>query len=302
MITRNGQTVTDEWVVPLNPMLLEMFDCHVNVEICAHKRCFKYVYKYCFKSPDHATVQIDEIDAYLSGRFLSAGEAVWRFLALKLHNEHPSVIRLDIHLPDHQQVIFDPTADAEDIYEAATASSSTLLEWFELNKRDHFARSLLYKDIPEFYIWKNGIWIRRTYESAMAVGRVYGVSMYNYELFALRSLLHCVRGCTSFIDLLTVDGFIHPTFREACAAFGFVHDDTEFIACFQEFLDTRIASLSEMRFQFAFMLMNIKTLNAVALFEHFADDLCDGDNSLGARSAAPVSYTHLTLPPTKRIV
>lgn len=282
VITRNGQTVTDEWVVPFNPMLLEMFDCHVNIEICAHKRCFKYVYKYCFKSPDHATVQIDEIDAYLSGRFLSAGEAVWRFLALRLHNEHPSVIRLDVHLPNHQQVIFDPTADPEDILEAATAASSTLLEWFELNKRDQFARSLLYKDIPEFYIWKNGIWIRRTYESSMAVGRVYGVSMYNYELFALRSLLHCVRGCTSFVDLLTVDGFIHPTFRAACEAFGFIHDDTEFIACFQEFLDTRIASLMETRFQFAFMLMNIKTLNALALFEHFADDLCDGES----RSAA----------------
>jgi hypothetical protein len=285
-IHHDGKIITDEWVVPYNPMLLEMFDCHINVEICAHKRCFKYVYKYCFKSPDHATVEIDEISAYLSGRLLSANEAVWRFLGLRLHNEHPAVMRLDVHLPGHQQVIFNPTDDVDDIIDSASSASSTLLEWFELNKRDTFANTLLYVQIPEFYIWKNGVWLRRTYSAAIAVGRVYGVSIHNYELFALRSLLHCVRGCTSFTDILMVDGFIHTTFREACAAYGFVHDDSEFIACFQEFLDTRISSIQETRFQFAFMLLNIKTLNAVALFDHFVDDLCDGNSSQQARHEA----------------
>ncbi len=286
VIHRNGKVITDEWVVPYNPMLLEMFNCHINVEISAHKRCFKYIYKYCFKSPDHATVAVDEISAYLSGRLLSASEAVWRLLGLRLHNEHPAVMRLDIHLPEHQQVIFDPTDDVDNIIDSASSASSTLLEWFELNKRDTFANSLLYVQIPEFYVWKNGVWLRRTYQSAMAVGRIYGVSIHNYELFAMRTLLQCVRGCTCFTDLLMVDGFIHPTFREACAAFGFVHDDSEFIACFQEFLDTRIASIQGIRFQFAFMLLNIKTMNAVALYDHFVDDLCDGDCTQQARSAA----------------
>jgi hypothetical protein len=78
-----------------------MFDCHINTEISAHKRCFKYIYKYCFKSPDKTTVHVDEIDAYLSGRFLTAGEAVWRILGLRLHNECPAVKRLDVHLPNH---------------------------------------------------------------------------------------------------------------------------------------------------------------------------------------------------------
>jgi hypothetical protein len=292
-ILRDNKIITDEWVVPYNPMLLEMFNCHINVEIAAHKRCFKYVYKYCFKSPDHATVQVDEISAYITGRLLSANEAVWRFLGLRLHNEHPAVMRLDIHLPGHQQVIFDPTDDVDHIIDEASSATSTLLEWFELNKRDVFARSLLYVQIPEYYIWKNGIWIRRTYTAAIAVGRVYGVSIHNYELFALRTLLHSVRGCTSFTDVLMVDGYIHSTFREACAASGFVHNDSEFIACFQEFLDTRIASLQAIRFQFAFMLMNIKTLNAVALFDHFSDDLCDGDQTQRSRRAALMDIEHV---------
>jgi hypothetical protein len=277
VIYRHDKVITDEWVVPYNPMLLEMFNCHVNVEIAAHKRCFKYIYKYCFKSPDHATVAIDEIDAYLSGRLLSANEALWRLLGLRLHNEHPAVERLDVHLPDHQQVVFNPSDDVDDIIDAAACSTSKLLEWFELNKRDAFAKTLKYEQIPEFYIWKNGIWVRRTYAAAIAVGRIYGVSIHNCELFALRTLLQCVRGCTSFTDILMVDGYIHSTFREACEAYGFVHDDSEFIACFQEFLDTRISSIHEVRFQFAFMLLNIKTMNAVALFDHFCEDMCDGD-------------------------
>jgi hypothetical protein len=285
-INRNGEAISDQWVVPYNPMLLEMFNCHVNCEIAANKRCFKYVYKYCFKSPDHATVSIDEIDAYLSGRLLTASEAVWRLLGLKLHKEYPAVMRLDVHLPECQQVLFDPTSDVRDIFDAAENSTSTLLEWFELNKRDATARQYLYKDIPEYYVWKNGAWVRRSRAANLAVGRVFGVSIHNFELFALRTLLHCVRGCTSFTDLLTVDGFIYPTFRAACAAFGHVNDDSEFIASFQEFVDTVVVNSHGLRFQFAFMLLNIKTINANLLFEHFAVDLCDGEVTDRSRAEA----------------
>lgn len=43
-IVRNGETIDDRWVVPYNPYLLETFDCHINVEVCASRKCFKYVY------------------------------------------------------------------------------------------------------------------------------------------------------------------------------------------------------------------------------------------------------------------
>jgi hypothetical protein len=51
---RNGIQIDDRWVVPYNPHLLQLFDCHINVEVAAHKRCFKYVYKYCFKAPGNS--------------------------------------------------------------------------------------------------------------------------------------------------------------------------------------------------------------------------------------------------------
>lgn len=234
-------------------------------------------YKYCFKKPDAATVEIDEIEAYISGRLLTASEAVWRLLGLKLHKEYPSVERLDVHLPDQQQVVYDPTSDPRDIFDAAERSSSTLLEWFALNGRDVSARQYLYSEIPEHYVWHHGTWMPRSRSSCIAIGRMYNVSIYNYELFALRTLLSCQRGCRSFSDLLMVDGFIHNTFRDACSALGFICDDSEFIASFSEYLETTIASQTSVRQQFALMLCAIKTLNAKMLFAHFEVDLCGNE-------------------------
>jgi ATP-dependent DNA helicase PIF1 len=37
-----------EWVVPYNPYLLQCFNTHINVEICANIQVIKYVYKYFF--------------------------------------------------------------------------------------------------------------------------------------------------------------------------------------------------------------------------------------------------------------
>lgn len=39
------KVITDEWVVPHNPYLLERYRCHINVEVAGHIRCCKYVYK-----------------------------------------------------------------------------------------------------------------------------------------------------------------------------------------------------------------------------------------------------------------
>jgi hypothetical protein len=246
-----------------------------------HAQCFFYVflnihrYKYCFKAPDYCSIAVDEIDAYLSGRLLSASEATWRLLGQKLHKEYPSVVRLDVHLPEHQAVVFDPTQDVRDIFEAAERSSSTLLEWFALNKRDPSARRHLYTDIPEFYVWSQNTWMPRSTskKNCISVGRMYTVSVHNVELFSLRTLLKCQRGCLHFSDILSVDGEIYSTFRDACAALGLVENDCEFIAAFSEYLETTVASISSIRNQFALMLCAINAINAQSLFEHFSIDL-----------------------------
>ena len=237
-------------------------------------------YKYCFKAPDYCSIVVDEIDAYLSGRLLTASEATWRFLGLKLHKEYPSVVRLDVHLPQYQNVVFDPTLDVRDIFEAAERSSSSLLEWFALNIRDPSARQHLYCDIPAHYVWLQNTWMPRSSsrKNSTSVGRMYAVSIRNHELFSLRTLLKFQRGCTSYTDILCVDGVIYSTFREACSAFGLVENDTEFIAAFSEYLETSVASIKSIRSQFVLMLCAINTINAQSLFEHFAADLIGTDS------------------------
>jgi len=121
------------------------------------------VYKYTFKAPDSTMVAVNEIDAHLAGRLLSVSEAVHRLLALSLHKEWPPVTRLDIHLPKHHNMVFDPTADDDELYLQSQLATSTLLAFFQLNQRDPRAQSLLYHEVPEQYVWTEAQWRRRVY-------------------------------------------------------------------------------------------------------------------------------------------
>lgn len=239
------------------------------------------------KSPDTAAIRINEIEAHLSGRLLSCSEAVWRFLGLPLHKEWPPVMRLHIHLPNEQCVVFDPTADSEDIHHACESSTSTLLQWFELNKQDPAARSLLYTRVPEHYTWSqsNRQWSKRR-TKAVQIGRTFSVSHRNTELFSLRRLLDVVAGATRWEDLLAVDGVIYSTFLEACKARGMSRDgDADVVAAFQHVSATN-CSLVGMRREFALLLLHSSCQNPVALFEMFAADLCEHGNVTAATCAA----------------
>jgi hypothetical protein len=104
----------------------------------------KYCFKYVFKRPDEATIAIDEIDHYLTSRVLSAGEAAWRILGLRLHQEYPPVFRLDLHMPCQHRVTYD-AQDSENAMEAVAAQTSTLIQWFRLNQREACARQFRFQ-------------------------------------------------------------------------------------------------------------------------------------------------------------
>ena len=322
----DGRIITDNWVVPHNPYLLKRYRAHCNVEVitrhtspclhiarrtsyvtrrtshttnhtshvtqvCAHFRCFKYVYKYTFKPPDHTAVCIDEINAHLSGRLLTVSEAVHRLLSLKLHDEWPSVVRLDIHLPHQQRMVFDPTADEAALLEQLTTTTSTLMGWFAINADDTHARSFLYHDIPEHYTWKDSRWCRRIYNGVRPVGRVYGVSHQNSELFAMRRLLSVVKGATCFEDVATVGGIVHSTFRAACLARGMMADDEELVAALREIIETTV-SVSMIRRQFARIIVHSCPADPQALFNMFVDDLCNAADGDAAVNVALLAIEH----------
>jgi hypothetical protein len=108
------QEVTNQWVVPYNPVLLRIFNCHINVEICTSIKSIQYVLKYVTKGTDQAVFQrtehsrepIDEIALYQNARYVSSTEVAWRILEHPVHEHFPPVFGLAEHLENGQRVVF----------------------------------------------------------------------------------------------------------------------------------------------------------------------------------------------------
>ena len=104
----NGGRQDSTWVVPHNAFLLTKYECHLNVEVCTSIRAVKYLYKYTYKGPDRACIEIgwDEVKDFQDARYVGAPEAAWRLLGYPLHGKSHVVERLPVHLPLQQHVVF----------------------------------------------------------------------------------------------------------------------------------------------------------------------------------------------------
>ncbi|EFN71667.1 hypothetical protein EAG_00462, partial [Camponotus floridanus] len=122
-IEDNGRTITLQvknkdvvvnncWIVPYSPLLSKTFKAHCNVEYCNSVKSIKYVCKYVTKGNDMAVFGIagpnnnDEISTYQMGRYVSSNEAVWRIFSFPIHERHPTVVHLAVHLENGQRVYF----------------------------------------------------------------------------------------------------------------------------------------------------------------------------------------------------
>ena len=102
-----------------------------------------------------------------------------------------------------------------------------LTEWFVANKVYPHARSLLYTEFPDLFIWdkQNLAWNPR--KRSFSIGRLACAQPSSGERYYLRMLLNVVRGATSFKDLRTVNGVVEPTFKATCTTLGLLDDDNE---------------------------------------------------------------------------
>ena len=57
-IMKNGVPLDNRHIVPYNPYLSKKYNAHINVEICSTINSCKYLYKYVYKGPDMASVQV----------------------------------------------------------------------------------------------------------------------------------------------------------------------------------------------------------------------------------------------------
>lgn len=76
-VVQKGTAYLDNrWVVPYNPLLTQVFDCHINVEVCTGLHAVKYIYKYVHKGHDRAIAEIgpagnepiNEMKTFVEGR------------------------------------------------------------------------------------------------------------------------------------------------------------------------------------------------------------------------------------------
>jgi hypothetical protein len=171
-VRRGGIDLDNRWVVPYNPYLTRRYNAHINVEICASVKSFKYIYNYMYKGPDRATAELgqgpnmlDEVREYRDSRYVSAPEACWRIFGFKMHDRWPAVVRLQIHLPGQQSIQFHDDESLADVAERAEMQNTMLLAFFDRNRQtaDEVARGmnvavdsrqLLYQGFPSKFVWK----------------------------------------------------------------------------------------------------------------------------------------------------
>ncbi|WOG83732.1 hypothetical protein DCAR_0102910 [Daucus carota subsp. sativus] len=233
------------FVVPYNRGLLVKYQAHINIEWCNQGRLIKYMFKYVNKGPDRATVvvetadavvtnatkqyvNINEVEEYVSCRYLSSAEACWRIFEFPIHHHKPVVIKLVFHLENEQQVYFREDETLTTVVDRIDPNATMFIQWFRVNREDPAARELTFVEFPEKYFWDNTgkIWQRRK-KKMCVIGRMVYVHPTAGERFYLRMLLNIVKGATSFEDVRTVNGVVYNTYKEACFHHGLLECDDE---------------------------------------------------------------------------
>jgi len=192
--------IDNRYVVPYNAYLLLRYNAHINVEYCASIKAVKYLYKYIFKGHDRAVVSLshdkssltvndavtDEIKNYIDCRYIGAMEGAWRIFHFPLHDRHPAVQSLDVHLEHQQRVIFQD-GQAEAVV-AKGEPRTTLTEFFHTNATDDTAKQYLYHEFPEHFTWNQNSkkWCRRILGEGCTIGRIYTVHPRRGDVYYLR--------------------------------------------------------------------------------------------------------------------
>lgn len=272
----HGKRVDNRWIVPYSPFLSAKYNCHINVEVCSSVKAVKYIHKYVYKGHDRATLSIslhDEVQGHLDSRYISASEAAFHLLGFPLHEEVPNVYRLPVHLPNEQNVVFNPEDGVEAVQEQAENTVSKLMGFFEANRRYPEARDYTYQAFPQQMTWNDKTKKWKIRQQGFAIGRMYFIPPYAGELYFLRMLLTVIKGPQSFEDVQTWEGTIHPTFRDACLARGLLEDDQEWASCLQE--GATFQTGDALCRLFATILHHCSPSHPEELWNRFKSSICD---------------------------
>ena len=277
----------NRWIVPYSPYLLKRFGCHINMEFCATVVAVKYLFLYHFKGGDKVTIEEqdmrDEVKKFQTRRYLSACEAAFRICFYPMVRIEPTVKQMTVHLPNEQQVYFEPTkASATDALR--NASITMLTAFFEANSANKYctntetyARDLKYEEFPDSFVWTKDNEGRKCWKPRQkgkpGVGRMISIHPTKGETFYLRLLLKHRKGSTSYVDLRTVDETEHETYHAACIALDLCEDDTHWFDTLDE--ANMVYAAKSIRELFANILLNCNPSQPELLFETYQDCMKD---------------------------
>ncbi|CAN6701616.1 unnamed protein product [Malus baccata var. baccata] len=200
----------------------------------------KYLYKYVYKGPDRVTVEVqsnpeyDEMKQFRDARWVCAPEALWKIFKFIINQIYPSIERLQIHLPNMHQVQFRADESIINILHDESTRKTMLTEFFTLNH---------------------------------VIGQIYAVSPVEGEKFYLRILLNHVRGPTSFTNLRTINGVLHPTFKQTAEQRGLLERDDNIRQCLLE--ASTIQMPSALRRLFVTILVYCAPIGVRGLWDEF---------------------------------
>ncbi|XP_074266064.1 uncharacterized protein LOC141588525 [Silene latifolia] len=240
-----GEQLDNRWVIPYNPYLLDLFDCHLNVEVCSTIQAVKYLYKYVYKGHDKISFNIaagdavqvvDEIQSIPTTR-VSSIEAMWRIYGFDLFEIHPPVMPLPIHLPSMQTIQLRPHENLTRVVSNEKRIRTPLTEFFKINNdNEHKATErYLYSQFTEHYRWDKTerTWFKRR-NKLLVIARLVFVSPSEGERYFLRLLLNHVKSPKSFEDLKTVNGHCCSTYQEAALELRLIEEDNMVDLCLAE--------------------------------------------------------------------
>ncbi|XP_050111764.1 ATP-dependent DNA helicase PIF1-like [Malus sylvestris] len=123
-------------------------------------------------------------------------------------------------------------------------------------------------EIPSHYIWIQAQrkWSKRMNRNKV-IGRIYAVSPAEGEKFYLRILLNHVRGPISFTNLRTVNGVLHPTYKQAAKQRGLLERDNSIRQCLLE--ASTIQMSSALRRLFVTILVYCAPIGVRGLWDEF---------------------------------
>ncbi|XP_026383485.1 uncharacterized protein LOC113278984 [Papaver somniferum] len=229
----NGKVMNNSWFVPYNSWLLKKYDYHINVEICSSVQSVKYLYKYVWKGVDRVSMEVSnekeaeyEIKQFVDARWICPQEDLWWIYKYQKNKIYPLVLSLQVHLKDRQKILLPEGSTVRDVMRREKASHTQLTEFFKKNQEDEFARTLLYKQFPEHYMWDKPLkqWKRRQRDNKV-ISRV-NIFSTRSENYHLRLILKNIRGTTSFENLLKVGDNMFSTYKEATQHLCLLESDT----------------------------------------------------------------------------